>query len=318
MLRKIVKKLIREKYRYKLWDCYFYVRYKCLHWWEYPIKRKIRIMTSEETVKYIITNNCSITRLGDGELRMVWQWLEDKASSDNPAYQGFNTKLAERMYQIIIGDYTHSKLLVCYPYALRNPSTYNYSAQIFWGREWERRKHFLSPHIQNKLLGDASFTRFYMQRKDIKNTAGYVELLRKIWQDRPLLIVEGEFSRLGVGNDLFANAKSIERIICPSENAFDIYDDIYHAVYSYAQKKNYLILLALGPTATVLAADLHSIGQVIDIGHIDIEYEWFLMGVTEKVAIPNKYVNEVQDGRIQQSSILNNEYLTQIIIRIKK
>ena len=41
--------------------------------------------------------------------------------------------------------------------------------------------------------------------------------------------------------------------------------------------KNKLILIALGPTATVLSYDLYKLGyHVIDIGHADIEYEWFL------------------------------------------
>jgi hypothetical protein len=39
--------------------------------------------------------------------------------------------------------------------------------------------------------------------------------------------------------------------------------------------KNILILISLGPTATVLAYDLAKLGYwAIDIGHIDNEYEW--------------------------------------------
>jgi len=62
--------------------------------------------------------------------------------------------------------------------------------------------------------------------------------------------------------------------------------------------KDYLVLLAVGPTATVLAADLSSKGyQAIDIGHIDIEYEWYLHHATHKVPIKNKFVNEAGAGR---------------------
>lgn len=68
----------------------------------------------------------------------------------------------------------------------------------------------------------------------------------------------------------------------------------------------------------MLATDLYNIAQIIDIGHIDVEYEWYLMGATKKTAIPNKYVNEVQEGRIQQSSQQEQEadYLTQIVLRV--
>lgn len=58
-----------------------------------------------------------------------------------------------------------------------------------------------------------------------------------------------------------------------------------------------LILIALGPTATVLAYDLSICGyQAVDIGHIDIEYEWFLQKATEKLPVKNKYIGEVNGG----------------------
>ena len=54
-----------------------------------------------------------------------------------------------------------------------------------------------------------------------------------------------------------------------------------------------LILIALGPTATVLAYDLAKEGYwAIDIGHLDLEYEWFLKGEGYSY-IPQKYNNEV-------------------------
>ena len=52
--------------------------------------------------------------------------------------------------------------------------------------------------------------------------------------------------------------------------------------------------------------DLHKMGyQAIDIGHIDIEYEWFLQGATEKVKIDNKYTYEA-NGRVIKD-IFNDE-----------
>ena len=80
---------------------------------------------------------------------------------------------------------------------------------------------------------------------------------------------------MGVGNDLLSNALSVERVIAPSENAFLVYDVILSAVRKYGKGK--LILAALGPTATVLAYDLAREGYwILDIGHLDLEYEWFL------------------------------------------
>ena len=35
------------------------------------------------------------------------------------------------------------------------------------------------------------------------------------------MIVEGKKTKLGMGNDLFNNAKDIKRIICPAQNAYE-------------------------------------------------------------------------------------------------
>ena len=49
----------------------------------------------------------------------------------------------------------------------------------------------------------------------------------------------------------------------------------------------------LGPTAKVIVSDLAGIkNQMIDIGHIDSEYEWFLRGDLVRTKIPNKHTAE--------------------------
>jgi hypothetical protein len=82
-----------------------------------------------------------------------------------------------------------------------------------------------------------------------------------------------------------------------------------------------LVLVALGPTATILAYDLALKGyQCIDIGHLDIEYEWFInkIDIDKKTPVKGKYVNEA--GGMPTSSfdeITYNKYLNEIIYRYK-
>ena len=58
--------------------------------------------------------------------------------------------------------------------------------------------------------------------------------------------------------------------------------------------KNKLILAILGPTATVLSYDLAREGYwILDIGQLDIEYGWFLLGVKERCALKYKRVSEI-------------------------
>ena len=135
-----------------------------------------------------------------------------------------------------------------------------------------------------------------------------------MWKDRDIVIVEGIYSRLGVGNDLFDEAKSIRRILGPAKNAFERYDELLSQVMKLDTQT--LILISLGPTATVLSYDLHNEGyQAIDLGHIDLEYEWFLRESKTRVAIDNKMVNELEtQGTLDE--VIDSEYEKQIICRI--
>ena len=77
--------------------------------------------------------------------------------------------------------------------------------------------------------------------------------------------------------------------------------------------KDYRVLIALGPAATVLAYDLYQAGyQAIDIGHLDIEFEWFLHKSDKRELIPGKYVAEA--GGMAEDTLQDDQrYLEQII-----
>ena len=130
-------------------------------------------------------------------------------------------------------------------------------------------------------------------------------------------ILESKISKM-LENDRLAEIKKqsdIRHILCPAKNAFDKYDEIFAECLK--QPKEKLLLLALGPTATVLAYDLYRKGyQAIDVGHIDICYEWKLRGATGKIAVPGKYVNEVPDGRENIEECTDRKYLNSIIAKI--
>ncbi len=310
---------MNEQLRVKLWCLYHYPIYKWKSWRTRHLKRRLHILNSEETVKRIIASRLSVCRYGDGELQMVSHHLQGGGTNNFAVdtFQHYDTLLGRRLYEIITSaPETLEGLLVCLPYQLKRPNISDLYGELFWEREWLSRLDIFAQCHSDQVFGDASFTRFYLGRKDITDYPAYIRLLQQIWAGRDLIIVEGALSRLGVGNDLFDSSRSIRRVICPSTNAFGKYADILEQVKQVAQPGD-LLLLALGHTATVLAVDLHLLGyQAIDIGHIDIEYEWYRMGAKGKVAIPNKYVNEVASGRIQEASIRDQKYLTQIVARV--
>lgn len=181
-----------------------------------------------------------------------------------------------------------------------------------------KKKFKILPLIDlHKKYYSSFITRFYIDFKDKSKVPDYIKKLKLIWDKKDILIIEGEKSRLGVGNDLFNNSKSIKRILCPAVNAFNVYDKIIDEARKI--DKSILILLALGPTSTVLAYDLYKLGyQVIDVGHIDIEYEWFLRKAKKRIQIDNKYVNEASGNKYKIANFTDTKYYKEIISKILK
>lgn len=274
------------------------------------IKHRLNIMTAQKTVEYVIKNKCSVSRYGEGEFNIMF-W------TSKIAFQQQDEQLAEKMRNALRN--TSDNLLICMPRTMVCDRGYNEKAKTWW-RDWSKNKQArIVPEIvkrtgKNYIFGDALMTRPYMDLNSKRKSKRIFDSLKRIWNDRDILIVEGDQTRLGVGNDLFANAASIKRILAPAVNAFSCYDDIVESINKHHNGE--LILLALGPTATVLAADLASEScQAIDIGHIDIEYEWYLSGAKEKKAISGKFTNEVEDGRVV-TDCSDEKYLLEIIDRI--
>lgn len=69
-----------------------------------------------------------------------------------------------------------------------------------------------------------------MDYKDKTFAIKHFEKMKQLWNNKDLILVEGELSKLGVGNDLFDNAKSVKRIIGPHSHAYNVIDDIMREI----------------------------------------------------------------------------------------
>lgn len=264
-----------------------------------------KIVSIDDTLLKIIIGKYSVSRLGDGEMLLM----------DNRSirFQKSSPQLATRLLEVFQSN-RHNHL-VCISDTFEELERYNRKARRFWRTHFYIFGHLWDKYLQkDRVYYNTFITRPYMDFMDKSETAHRFELLKKIWDNRDIVFIEGEKSRLGVGNNLFGNAKSVRRILCPAVNAFREYDRILQAALKV--EKSALFLLALGPTATVLAYDLCKAGiQAIDIGHVDVEYEWFCMKTTRKVKLPMKYVNEAPNGT-QALRTPGQEYKQQIIDKI--
>ena len=265
-----------------------------------------KVATIDETLDEIINNNKSIARFGDGEIRLI--------NNENISFQQPNEELSKRLREILNSD--DENILIGLPdvFSFKDINKSVRQRKLFYKKEIVLKYDSYKVIKNDKKYYNANISRPYLEYKDKSNTGNVFNKLKKIWNDRDVIIVEGERSRLGIGNDLFDNVKSICRILCPVRDAFDKYENIFNLCKNIDKSK--LFIIALGPTATVLAYDLAKEGfQALDLGHVDIEYEWFKMGVTEKVKVNGKFTNEVKGGQVVED-IQDDNYERQIIARV--
>ncbi len=235
------------------------------------------IVSKQDTIRKIVQIKASISRFGDGEFHLM-------AQKGIPTQAQAKT-LGERM-EAILREGSSDNFFVCLPDVFGSLSVFTPYSQCFWrGVLHQYRKDLVEKLNPQSLYYDALLSRPYItfQDKNREVCQAYFTLLKSLWEKRDLVIIEGRNTGFGVDNDLLDNVKSLRRVLCPEKDAYAIYDRIL--AYACTLDKDALILLCLGPTATVMAYDLHKAGyQALDIGNLDTEYTWFLQGAEEKKA----------------------------------
>ena len=206
------------------------------------VKNPPLVKTTDETLFTIINRRVSVSRYGDGEFAIM--------NGQSLLFQPYHPELS-RMLKEILKSNTNNQI-VCIPHVFSNLKRFNEKAEKYWINYLNLNCQKMYKHLDlKKQYYDAFITRLYADLKDKTDAEKRFQMIKQLWDQRDVLIVEGTQSRLGIGNDLFHNTKTLQRIICPNIDAFSRYDDILQEVKKHDQAK--LVLLALGPTATVLA-----------------------------------------------------------------
>lgn len=263
------------------------------------------IKNTDETLDKILQEHCSMSRYGDGEFEVM--------TGSGNGFCTYSPFLAEKLKTILSEEIPGH--IVGLPYGLLSQKNLRLRTKVFWiaffCKTFNIWKKYLKP---GRIYYNAEVTRFYFACRNKSVCPEYLNKLKQIWEQRDILLIEGEYSRLGVNNDLFNNARSLQRILGPTQNAYTRYADLLKKATETGKDK--LILIALGQTATALAYDLAKAGfWAIDIGHLDVEYEWFLRKAKDKVKIEGKHVNEAKYVPTEEK-FSNQTYEKQIIAKI--
>lgn len=244
-----------------------------------------KIIDVDKTVEILSTKRKCLARFGDGEFEIMCGRIR-------APFQDTEEKLGERLREALNSSEDSLLIAIADNYGSLDKYTDEGAEAIRSYMSRKVRKEHMKLLKCGRKYYDAYLSRPYIIYRDKTKAGKRFENIRNIWNGQNVLIVEGEHTRFGVGNNFLDNATSVLRILAPDKNAFSRYDEIIEEVRR--QGRNKLILVILGPTATILAYDLAREGYwIIDIGQLDVEYEWYLRGVDERCSIPYKCVSEV-------------------------
>lgn len=271
--------------------------------------KKLRILDSIETIQYLKNHpDVSLVRYGDGEFNLI--------DGLGPNYQQYSQELGNQLKFILQGN--NEKLLIGIPVylkELKRDQMVDFAYQ-FWD-DYVHKKIWLFVKLlsSEKIYGNASVTRPWIDIQDRTFSKSVFDSIQCLWENRDVVVIEGEKTRFGFGNDLLQKANSIKRIVAPAKNAYEKYPQILEAALK--QPKDSVFIIALGPTAKLLASALsrHHY-RALDLGHLDIEYEWYVRDSKTKISIPNKYVNETEVNFVENCKFEKDKYEEQIICRI--
>lgn len=249
-------------------------------------KNHIHVASIDETIDALLGTDNSLVRFGDGEITLI--------SGIASATQQGNNELARRLVQVLESD--EEKLLVAIVDGFGSMRHLHQDSQNFWKKHFLKyRKDYNKYCYPGKLYYNALVSRCYYPMQDRSKCAEWFDRLKNVWKGKKVVIVEGEKTHNGVENDLFSKALEIKRILCPSKNAFEVYGKIKEACLNF--DREYLFLLSLGAAAKPLAYDLFVEGyRVIDIGNLDLEYEWYRDQAQRKTAVKKHEIIGVLDN----------------------
>lgn len=258
---------------------------------------KPKVLSINETLNEL-KNGKSLTRFGDGELLAMSNQLKD-------SFQDNDRHLIIELKKVFTS--TDPKLMVAIAdtFAFGNMKDINKEDQLFWRaflvKHWFKLLSIISTRT---VYYDAFVTRpYFIFSKNIsrENIEKVFNCFKDLWHGKKVLIIEGKYSRFGVGDDLLSGCNEVYRIIGPARNAYNQIDRLEKNIRKYVKTlKPQIILISLGQTATVLTWRLRDLNiQVIDIGHLDVEYNWYLEKATTKTSVPGKWVNEASKPFIE-------------------
>ncbi len=262
------------------------------------LHNRIQVHTVDETIDELLHTEKSMVRFGDGEIVMI--------KGGDLMLQKASPEIAAGLAKIL--RYAEDDLIVTIPGIFETLSDHRKASRQFWKDHLLFcRKTYEKYCNPDRIYYSTFVSRCYYYLEDRSGVGAQFAKIRKIWENRDVVIVEGTRTHNGVGNDLLDTARSVERIICPPSDAYGALPEILEACLGYDRDR--LFLLSVGVAAKFLAVELFERGyRVLDIGNMDMEYEWYVRRSPGKCRLEKHEV----EGEAANREAGYREYLSQV------
>jgi hypothetical protein len=200
-----------------------------------------------ETLELVL-NGASLSRYGDGELKMADREAGIKSQDYHPV-------LRKRLREIL---HDSGECLVGIP-NIRGVLSAQVSDQKV--QHWSK---YLELH---RLLGKRAYASAFVTRPDSApwiDTAAYWARLSELWIGQEVTLVRGSGKSLTGERLMEWGAGTVTEVVAPRQQAWAEYASLLDRIGTPSRA-----LLCLGPTATVMAVDLCDRGvHAVDLGHV--------------------------------------------------
>tara|TARA_B100000035_G_scaffold315275_1_gene334900 strand:+ start:3157 stop:4905 length:1749 start_codon:yes stop_codon:yes gene_type:complete len=241
---------------------------------ENEIKNIIRfnVMLEDETLDYVIKNNLSVSRMGDGELLEIIFFGND--IKHPVSKQKFSEKLREKMISVLKNK--NNNLLLCIvPYfskeQIKRASVRSQSSINIFQTMNQAWYEIMSQNLwlQKSVYGSTWFNRCNSKLED---SSLYFSKFKKLYKNKNVILVTGSNVKDIEKFEMFEQAKSITKVDIPQFDAFSEYDKIINECKSKSKqfkKEDVVFHISAGATGTILSSELTNEGyQSLDLGSI--------------------------------------------------
>lgn len=197
------------------------------------------VLEERATLALVVAGR-SIARYGDGEFKLCADGSGIKSQIGHPALAGRLRAILRDSGDCLVG--------------IPNIRSDTPKAD-FWG------KHMM----HGRFLVERSYVSSFISRPDSApwiDTPEYWQQLESLWVGQDVTLVRGSSKSLTAAD--LVGAGAVTEIIGPRQHAWTEYESLLERIGTPKR-----VLICLGPTATVMAADLCARGvHAIDLGHI--------------------------------------------------